>query len=224
MSVERLLSIVVKRWRFDFFKPKHAAIVSIICIGLISLMNLNTLFTFGYEFYENKTLVEVACWGVDGIPDTYFMNTWSLLHAIVYSYVPFTCLVITNASLLFMLKKQSRISIAHGFDELSSRQAIKQRSITITIIIITLSFVLFTGTGAVVNFFIHDLVKTYTGNVIITLGDTLCFMFHGLNIISLLATNIKFRKEFKTLFKPPVCFTIELTTSVRKPITLTHDI
>jgi hypothetical protein len=72
----------------------------------------------------------------------------------------------------------------------------RQKSVTITIIIITLSFILFTGLGAVVNFFINNLVNSYTGNVIIVLGDTLCFTFHGLNIVSLLVTNKRFRQEF----------------------------
>jgi hypothetical protein len=84
------------------------------------------------------------------------------------------------------------------------RQAVrqKQRSITMTIIIVTLSFILFTGWDALVDFFIQDLLATYNGNLIIALADTLCFSFHGLNLFSLLATNKKFSKQFNYLFKP----------------------
>ena len=82
---------------------------------------------------------------------------------------------------------------------LSDSQMRKQRALNLTIIAITLLFILLTGTGAVVNFFIAELEQTYTGNVIMALGDVVCFTFHALNIVSLLITNRRFRQEFYSL-------------------------
>ena len=193
MSWERFLSIYIRQWRMVYFKAKQALIVCIVSVVIIVLMNSNVLFLFGYDIKDkNGTYIHTACWEMDEYPETYWMNTWSSVHSFMYSYVPFTLLAISNFLLIFTLHRQRTSSKINA----TNAQSRRQRSMTITIVIITLLFILFTGTGAVVNFFIGDLLQTYSGMLIITLGDTLCFTFHAMNIFSLLAANKKFRQEF----------------------------
>ena len=196
MSWERFLSIYIRQWRMVYFKAKQALITSIVAIGIIVAMNSNVFFTFGYDVKnENGTYLYTACWEIDEIPETYWMHTWSSVHSFMYSYLPFLLLAISNFLLIFTLHRQRTSSKVNA----STAQSKRQRSMTITIVVITLLFILFTGTGAVVNFFLGDLLQSYSGLVIITLGDTLCFTFHAMNIFSLLVANKKFRQEFLKL-------------------------
>ena len=190
----------------SIFKEKQAILSCIGVIGFILLLNLNTLFTFGYDEHDaNGTYIDTVCWGLAGVPDTYWMNTWDLVHSFLYSYVPFILLFISNFLLIHTIRTQRRVN-------LSERQIKKQRSMTITIVSITFLFILLTGTGAVVNFFIVELESTYTGYVIMSIGDLLCFSFHALNIISLLVTNKRFRLEFNSLLRFQEATDVESTT------------
>lgn len=144
--------------------------------------------------------MSVECWSLDDEPSTYWMGTMNWIHSVLYSYAPFSLLVIINLALLMSLKKNAAATRLGGQQQQHSNAQRRQKSVTITIMITTLSFILFTGSGAVVNFYYPKLVLTYDGNVIIAFADSLCFIFHALNLISLLATNRLFRREFLGLF------------------------
>lgn len=66
----------------------------------------------------------------------------------------------------------------------------------ITVIIMTLLFILFTGPGAVVSLFYNSLKRTYPGKVVLFFGDSLQFSYHALNFVIVLLTNKKFSNIF----------------------------
>ena len=220
MSLERLGATLLPSWRRTIFKPKQALIASAVCVGAVCLINSNILFTYGFDFFENGTYTGSSCQVVDGEPSTYWKGSWEWIHSILYSYVPFSVLAITNISLIFMLNCHRRVSALNQ----SAAKSQKQRSVSIMVIVMTLMFIIFTGVGSVVNFFIPELIKSYTGNVIIVLGDTACFLFHGLNIITLFATNKKFRCEFKKIAQLRIRIDIQTQMSnTKQQNTTTQD-
>ena len=214
MSFERFVSFVLRTWRIVYFKPKTAVVTCFLCFGIVLLVNSNMTVLYGYDVYDkNGTFVINICYEDPNIPETHYMGIWNWVHSILYSYLPFILLAIANILLIACLHKNNKSSVSR-----SETQERKHRSITITIISVTLLFIVLTGTGAVVNFFIADLIQTYTGNVVIVLGDTLCFSFHSLNIISLLITNKRFRDEFRCIFllKTPGKITGKTASSIKQ--------
>ena len=179
------------------FRPKQAYLSCFFLIVVIVAANSNVLFTYGYDVYDNTTYLFTSCTEIDGAPGTYWMTIWGEAHAFLYSYIPFVLLAIANVLLIIRLHQQNRINFM-SFDQANIKTK-RQKAVTISIMVMTILFILVTGTGAVVNFFIQDLVQSYTGNVILVFGDLMCFSFHSLNILSLLLTYKRFRKEFLNL-------------------------
>ena len=70
MSLERFISIQVKKWSVSMFKAKQAVLVSIGVIIIIMLANTNVLVLYGYEHYENGTMVQMICYSEESIPET----------------------------------------------------------------------------------------------------------------------------------------------------------
>lgn len=192
MSCERYLCVMIPVWRKKTFKTTEAFIVCIGCICIIALINSHVLFTFGFDVVINGTYNRTACFVMESEPSTHWKGTWCSVHSFLYSYVPSGILIITNALLCWTLYRKKKINK-------SARKQRKQKSLTLTIVFITIPFMLLTGFGSVVNFFMPELLPTYKGNVIIVIGDTLCALFHSLNILSLILTNKRFREELLRL-------------------------
>ena len=76
----------------------------------------------------------------------------------------------------------------------------KQISISITVISITVFFILFTSPGAVTSVYFSILIQTFAGKIVILLCDGLSFSYHALNILILCFTNKRFYTQLKCLF------------------------
>ena len=192
------MSIFSNKWRRTIFKVKHATIASILCIVIIALVNSNVLFLFGfYEYDANGTYIDTMCWPEEGVPEAYWLNVWTQVHTALYSYVPFVLLLIANFLLLLTLYKNRQSSSVSQ----SKTKAKKMKSITVTIVTVTFLFLFMTGVGTIVNLFLANAFGNDIGYLIILLSDVLCFSFHGLNIITLVVTNNKFREELFGLLR-----------------------
>ena len=123
------------------------------------------------------------------VPETAWIKTWNQVHTILYSYIPFVLLVIANVMLVHQMAKRQKRA-------LSKTRKNKHKSMTITILILTILFVVFTGISTVVTLLYSVLMSSYTGLVIAEIGDILGFSFHALNILTLLVSNRAFRHEF----------------------------
>lgn len=76
----------------------------------------------------------------------------------------------------------------------------KKNSANITVISLTFLFIVLTSPLAVVANSYTELIKTLSGKLIISIGDSLSFSFHCLSIIILMITNKRFFREMKALF------------------------
>jgi hypothetical protein len=128
------------------------------------------------------------------------------IHSVLYSFLPFTMLAIANVLLIVFLFKLSRslavartstrtITIAattHTMQLNVRSRAQKQKSLNLTVISLTLIFILMTSPSAVCSIFFESWIKSYTGTLVISLSDSICFSYHGLNFLLLLLTNKKF--------------------------------
>ena len=113
----------------------------------------------------------------------------------MYSFIPFILLVIINIFLIVDLNKKKRMASVQN-------SVIKenQLSITFSIILLTILFIVFTSPSAVSSQFYNILSTTYTGNIILFACDCFAFSYHALNIIILCLSNKQFLRKLREAF------------------------
>ena len=146
----------------------------------------------------NGTLIN-QCYQTDD-PSTRIMGISQLVHSILYSYAPFALLAIANFLLILHLRLRAKKSSVKSSDA----QKKKNAKMNLTVIIITLLFIVMTLPSALVSIYYNDLVITYTGLAWAIFGNSIGFSYHGFSFFILYSTNSRFRDEFKGLFK--CCF------------------
>ena len=109
----------------------------------------------------------------------------------MYSFVPFGLLFLVNILLTVDLRQNTRYLTTMA----SKRRS--QLSMNVSVVIMTILFIVFTCPGAVCSQFYNVLVTTHTGNIILFVSDCFAFSYHALNTIVLCATNKDFMRKFK---------------------------
>jgi hypothetical protein len=109
----------------------------------------------------------------------------------LYSFVPFVLLTIINILLLIDLHKKSRVSIENS--NISKNQV----SINVSVILMTLLFIVFTCPSAIASQYYQVLVMSFTGNILLSGADCLAFSFHAFNIFILGLSNKEFLRRLK---------------------------
>ena len=124
------------------------------------------------------------------------MNYIFKVHSFLYSFIPFSLIAILNILLLMHLNglRNARKEGALLADSPLSR---KQMTINVTIMIITILFIVFTSPGAVISQFYSTLIMTETGTALIFLGDCITFSYHAFTIIILCLSNKEFLRKLK---------------------------
>ena len=109
--------------------------------------------------------------------------------------MPFGLLFIINVLLIVDLHQKTTAMSGSIFHKKNY-----QLSINLSVVVMTLLFILFTSPGAVCSQFYNSLVRTYTGNIVLFASDCFAFSYHGLNIVILYTFNKQFRRKFKETF------------------------
>jgi hypothetical protein len=208
MSLDQYLSVKILMWRVVHFKHKQAYIVvSMLCLLIMSL-NLNILFTFGYETdpssdnftLSNSTTSKVICFYNSLYPVTKWMSTWGTVHLFIYSIFPFMLIIILNVTLIVFLLKRKKLIQPSSFttsrEEINSSKAIGQ-----TVMVASLLFVVFTLPSAIASHFYSDLIMSDIGSTYLILSNCLSFSYHGLNFFLFYLTNKVFGKEAQIVLK-----------------------
>ena len=73
------MSVKLTSWNKLYFKAKHALIVSIALIASLFVINLNILFTFGFDQVVNGSRI-VQCYSTDLDPSTKWMDIWGTVN------------------------------------------------------------------------------------------------------------------------------------------------
>ena len=140
--------------------------------------------------------------------ELFILNVWPKIDMFIFSVVPFVCLSISNSVLIVKL----RASVKSVSDQLATsdiQQASRvtsANSVTLTAIIVSLTFVFLTLPLALYNTVIFAIGRSHTsetrdllifiGNIVYYLGDiNFCINFYLYCL-----TGKKFRNEFKIIF------------------------
>jgi multisubunit Na+/H+ antiporter MnhB subunit len=194
MSLDRYLIFKIQNWKKVYFDQKNAMIAGLCLTIFIFLLNLNVVFLYGHEFVSNGTKV-VQCFST--IPSTYWMEVWSEVHSYLYSFIPFVVLAVANILLIVDLQKKTQENNQATNSVLDAKSKL---NINLSVIIITVMFIVFTCPSAIASQYYNVLVATIRGRVILYACDCFAFSFHALNILILLATNKQFVRKCKEAF------------------------
>lgn len=119
------------------------------------------------------------------------------IHLYTYSIVPSVLITISNLLIAFnFLMKRN---VIHVKPDIGYKKKIQM---TMTITILTLLFIIFTLPGAIISgYYFSKLIRSKFGEIILLICDNLTFSYHSFSLLILLASNKKFYKEFKLMFR-----------------------
>ena len=122
------------------------------------------------------------------------------MHAILYLFVPYIVLVITNAALIaFLASHQKKNKAAITNITTGTVTANKKGNANKLIIAITLLFIVMTLPGAVDDIMFDTWIQQEWGFIVVLLCNACDFTYHALSFPILMLTNVRFRKAFFAL-------------------------
>jgi hypothetical protein len=139
----------------------------------------------------NLHIIVLACtYNVDGSisgnTSTYkIFPLWDWVHLAVYNAMPFVFMLVLNSGVIYHLLLLRRNSTAHN-------SRIQHRSISVTLVITTVLFVLLTIPPTVAYGFFYDMFNT----TVLHTMDSLMYTYHIIGFPLYLLTFVEFRQEF----------------------------
>ena len=122
-----------------------------------------------------------------------FINTnVKKVHSYLYSFVPFGMLLIVNVLLIRAMRQKIRDLAGSSF--ISKK---KQLSITLSVMLMTLLFIVFTLPISIANIIVDTLLTTHNGKLVLYCFGCFSFTYHAFNLVIL----CRFNKHFYKLCK-----------------------
>jgi hypothetical protein len=96
ICTDRYLSVRFRLWKNVFFKKPRPLIVALAIITVILLLNLNILFTFGYEMNIGNGSTVSFCFPLENVSETKWMFYWGVVYIIflkcsIYKFLLYFC-------------------------------------------------------------------------------------------------------------------------------------
>ena len=108
-------------------------------------------------------------------------------------------LFVSNSLLVINIYRHSKNSMAAEGSTTDTANLNRVKSLTTTVMSITLLFIVMTSPTSLAAFYYNQLLDTYAGILVLNFLNSLCFTYHSLNICILLVTNKKFSSELLAL-------------------------
>ena len=111
------------------------------------------------------------------------------VHACLYSFVPFGVLLIVNVLLVRAMRQKVRDLAGSSF--ISKK---KQLSITLSVMLMTLLFIVFTLPIAIGSLLVNTLTTTHNGKLVLFSFGCFSFTYHAFNLVAVCRFNKHFCK------------------------------
>jgi len=239
LTAQRAASVVWPH-RVNVICTRHKSVVIIIVITtMCSLLYSHTL--YGFDLVESGNGTRWTCTFGSTDYQTFFVSIWVIADLFIYSVLPCVFLIASNVVLgwkVTVAVKEARAKFSAGSEcQKDSRQK-RASSVTVTIIIVSVAFVVITIPAQVYNTFFYGYASDF-GNFLYDVFFVFALTNFGWNFYLYCLTGSKFREEFMILFRcrvpvassaEPVCVTdesrLESEVAIRaskKTITETND-
>lgn len=121
------------------------------------------------------------------------------VHALLYSVIP--CILLAIINLVFLSKLYTiRKRASPITSKRMQRRNNKASRLNLTVIILTIIYVICTAPAAYVEFYLFELLKTQEGVFLLTISDTLAFSYNAFNFFILYNINHRFESRLRRLF------------------------
>nr|QVK45794.1 G protein-coupled receptor [Proales similis] len=203
ISFEQFLAVRFNLWRTVYFKAKRAFLVSVGLVLLFIGLNSHMLVSYGHEA-DFGNFTQVFCFRVPSIPQTRWIEQWTLGYIFLYSLIPFSLLLLSNFLLIWTIRARQAVrSSAHpvssNHGSANGHHKHENKFLNRMVLFLTALFIAMTLPSAVVSFFYGELYRTPLGNAVVNFIGALTFSYHGLNFFILIASNKRFREQMVQL-------------------------
>jgi hypothetical protein len=191
VSLDRCLNIHFLFWHRQLGKVKYTNYIIISVAIIIISLNLHLLFLNGYRQTNCIPKGKITCYICYArINDRdYIFPKWEKIHVIVYNFIPFSIMLISNGFIIHRsissINIQTRKSLDNRNASFQNRQR-RQRQLTRILISVTFLFVFLTTPVMLYNIFLRDYLKDRKPLKYIVLGILLCIQFtsHAVSLSS----------------------------------------
>lgn len=206
MTMDRVLVVTSPLKAQVYATRRRAAIASVIVITAFAGVNLHFFFT---TTYTNN-----VCTAKKEHLD-FFTNIWSWIDATVYSFLPFTLLLVMNIIIIVCMTKADRRkrNMTNQFKmkrKEEQRNTINSRKLTIMLLSITCAFIVLTAPSMVINI-LREKGQPYfnlenpkdMARYILTrqISRILLYLNHSVNFFLYCVTGSKFRRELSAMLQ-----------------------
>ena len=219
LTAQRAASVVWPH-RVNVICTRHKSVVTIVVIStMCSLLYSHTL--YGFDLVESGNGTRWMCSFGSTDYQVFFASIWVIADLFIYSVFPCVFLIASNVVLgwkVTVAMKEARAKFSAGSEcQKDSRQK-KASSVTITIIIVSVAFVVITIPAQVYNTFFYGYASSDFDYFLYDFFFVYALSNFGWNFYLYCLTGSKFREEFKILFRcrvpvassaEPVCVTDE---------------
>ena len=219
LTAQRAASVVWPH-RVNVICTRHKSVVTIVVIStMCSLLYSHTL--YGFDLVESGNGTRWMCSFGSTDYQVFFASIWVIADLFIYSVFPCVFLIASNVVLgwkVTVAMKEARANFSAGSEcQKDSRQK-KASSVTVTIIIVSVAFVVITIPAQVYNTFFYGYASSDFDYFLYDFFFVYALSNFGWNFYLYCLTGSKFREEFKILFRcrvpvassaEPVCVTDE---------------
>jgi hypothetical protein len=213
------LTIKIKTWSKKIFIGKRIVYYVLALVFVVCVLNAQLLFTSGYVESDNETW-SVICFAQ--YPYDYSLyQAWTMVslffiirycslydengmlfimfiilkvHLVVYSIGPFAILIVFNLLLVLSILPNQNTTLNE-----TEQKRRKRKKLTITVICLSVYFVVLTTCGAISNILYVNLITYELGNLIIYTLNNIAFCYNAFNFLALLLSNKVYANEFKCI-------------------------
>ena len=219
LTAQRAASVVWPH-RVNVICTRHKSVVTIVVITtMCSLLYSHTL--YGFDLVESGNGTSWMCSFGSTDYQTFFVSIWVIADLFIYSVFPCVFLIASNVVLgwkVTVAMKEARVKFSAGSECQKDRRQKRASSVTVTIIIVSVAFVVITIPAQVYNTFFYGYASSDFDYFLYDFFFVYALSNFGWNFYLYCLTGSKFREEFKILFRcrvpvassaEPVCVTGE---------------
>lgn len=141
--------------------------------------------------------------------DIFLIEFWNRVHLIVYSFVPFSIMLVFNLLLIKQMCFYRRFN--HRRHSILSTMSFRNNGTSISMIVITFLFILLTAPNYILwGFFYEQLKDSEEGSTLLIVTDTVSFVWNYSIFFTCFMTYPQFRKVVMRALKRMCCYSYRL--------------
>ena len=198
LTAQRAASVVWPH-RVNVICTRHKSIITIVIITTVcSLLQSHTVYGFDLVRFGNGTTERCTFGSADY--QEFWLRFWVDVGLFLYSVLPCVCLIVSNVVLgwkLTVAMKEAKEKFSTGRQDQTNSRRKKASSVTLTIIIVSVAFVLITVPLTVYNTFFHGFASSAIDYFLYDFLFVFGMSNFAWNFYLYCLTGSKFRREFR---------------------------